>query len=42
MANMSAIGAFMSSLGGDLRFQNTTVNLFTLMNFPMDREILVT
>ena len=42
IANMSAIGALMSSLDGDLRFPNTTVKLFTWMNSPMGREVLAT
>ena len=42
IANMSAIGALMSSLDGDLRFRNTTVKLFTWMNSPMGREVLAT
>ena len=42
IANMSAIGALMSSLDGDLRFRSTTVKLFTWTNSPMGRDALAT
>ena len=42
IANMSAIGALMSSLDEDLRFRSTTVKLFTWTNSPMGRDVLAT
>ena len=42
IANMSAIGALMSSLDEDLRFRSTTVKLFPWTNSPMGRDVLAT